>query len=114
MKNKDKIKLNIKNTSISDIDITSEEWIKDNILSNGTKFLGWKKSIKYLMKALKGKDALKKKFKKSLRKAYEISDSYKKEDRKELSKLIDNKLEKSKRVRVYADLVQNTKAKHEE
>ena len=114
MDRKDKIKQNIENASISTINITSKEWVKDNLLKNGTEFAGWKKSIKILMKALEGKDALKKKFKKSLRKAYEISDSYKNETRKELNKLIDEKLEQSKRVRVYADLIQNTKTKHDD
>eukprot|EP00344_Euplotes_crassus_P010066 CAMPEP_0197005772 /NCGR_PEP_ID=MMETSP1380-20130617/31220_1 /TAXON_ID=5936 /ORGANISM="Euplotes crassus, Strain CT5" /LENGTH=136 /DNA_ID=CAMNT_0042425037 /DNA_START=254 /DNA_END=665 /DNA_ORIENTATION=- len=75
---KAKIKAEMEQTNISSLDITSNDWIKENILTGDSEFPGWKKAIKTLLKSLEGKDALKKKFKKCLRKAYEISSSSKK------------------------------------
>lgn len=111
---KEKIKADIANASISSTNITDNDWIKRNLLYENNEFPGWKRIIKLLMKSLDGKDALKKKFKKCLRKAYEISSSYNKESRKELNKIIDTRIEQSKRVRVFADLIQNTKSKKED
>ena len=108
------VKQNIENQNITDINITSNEWIKQNLLGEEAQFLGWKKTIKVLIKSLDGKSALKKKFKKAMRKAYEMSGSYNKETRKQLNEIIDKKLEESTKVKVFADLVQNTQSRHEE
>lgn len=96
---------NMENETISKLPIVSEEWIKENILKDWEEFPGWKKAIKYLKKSLEGKDALKKKVKKWLRKAYELSSTSEKIERKELNKIIEEKLESSKHIKVYADLI---------
>ena len=99
---------------ISNIDITSTKWVKENLLKDGTQFLGWKKTIRRIMKLSPGKSILKKKMKKALRRAYENSNIYSKEDRKQLNTLIEQKLQQSKRVRLFADLVQPADCTFEE
>lgn len=61
------------------------------------------------MSLLDGKSALKKKVKKWLRKAYELSSSFKKEARKDLNTVIESELKSCKSIKVFADLVENTR-----
>lgn len=95
---------------IADTNFSGTEWIKSNLLEDNLSFIGWKKSISKIMKAANGTSVLKKKMKKTLRKAYEISSNYNKETRKELNTIIDEKLEKSKKIKILDDLIMNAKS----
>jgi hypothetical protein len=108
------VQSNMDSQNISNLSFADDEWIKENLLIDGNEFKGWKKTIQMLIKSLDGKDAIKKKFKKVVRKAYELSSVYAQESRKALNKTIEEKLMESTKVRVFADLVQNTKTKRNE